>query len=122
LLHDKLDILVLKSFFINFLAIILIVLSLGSDGFVFAVAVVMVVVVIVVVTFVVTVVVARMIFDVGELLGCSSLGLRVEIFYLGFSKDAVKGLVFACLVTGSVKEWVRTSRCCCSGICRHLGC
>ena len=85
LVHDEVDILALQIRVVDFIVIIVVVL--GFLGLLFALAVVVVVVIMpgVVVAGVVS---CAGVLGSGELLGGAGLGLRVEVFDLGFSEDA----------------------------------
>ena len=87
LLHDKLDVLGLKTRVIDLLTVILLLLGLLLDLLLLAVSVVVVVVVIVVVAGVVV----TLLLSLGELLGGGSLSLGVQVLNLGLTEDADAG-------------------------------
>ena len=85
LLHDKLDVLGLKTRVIDLLTVILLLLDLLLDLLLLAVSVVVVVVV------VVAGVVVTLLLSLGELLGGGSLSLGVQVLNLGLTEDADAG-------------------------------
>ena len=88
LLHDKLDVLGLKTRVIDLLTVILLLLGLLLDLLLLAVSVVVVVVV------VVAGVVVTLLLSLGELLGGGSLSLGVQVLDLGLTEDADAGSAY----------------------------
>lgn len=105
LLHDQFDVLRLKSRVVDLLAVVLLLFLLLFDSLALAVVVVVVVSGVVVSTGL----------GGGKLLGCRSLGLRVQVLDLGLAEDAM-------LTSESVRHNrlnELTSTCCLMVTCKH---
>lgn len=111
LCHDQFNVLCLKASIINFFSIILFLfyfLGITLDR--------LALVIMIVIMIVAGMIASRL---CCELLGGAGLGSRVEVFDLGFTKDTMLELAW---LHSSTEKCTLTSKCCCLGSCRHLGC